>query len=576
MRTFRGKLIFLMIVSALTPLMIYGALSLYNSQRTLRRTIQDSYGEIARRTAGEIRLYLSHAQSLLATLVVDLANTNLNPEQIQRILENYVIRFPEFDQILLFGKDGALSFSTRSQEESPDMPPQELVKQALGGQETFSEAYLSEDLTPVIWFLLPMKSESGVSGALAAQIDLMRMWEWVAATRLGKEGYVSVVDQSGKLVASGDPYYKRAILSSEQPVYFDSFRKEELSDLPSVRETSRGKRLVSFRRISEAPPWYIVISQPVREAFASLRAMTWVLVALILGSLALMLAAAFVASRRLLLRPVQQLMLATEALGRGDLDYRLPPLGEDELGRLGASFNKMSEDLGALQEVARRQERMAMFGRIASGLAHDLKHPVKNIENAAKVMETMYEDANYRETFTRIVKREFSRINQFLEDLRNLTHEMPYHPILFDLGKVLAEVVESFQLEAKNKGAKIILSLQEGTGTVVGDMFLLRRVFENLVSNALQALGKPEGLVEIGLQEEGDLVVATVRDNGPGIPAEKLPGLFEEFVTTKRKGLGLGLAITKKILALHQGSISVESEVGTGTTFFLRWPLKAG
>lgn len=113
---------------------------------------------------------------------------------------------------------------------------------------------------------------------------------------------------------------------------------------------------------------------------------------------------------------------------------------------------------------------------------------------------------------------------------------------------------------------------------VVGDMFLLRRVFENLTSNALQALNKPEGCVELGVFLDAERVFAEVRDNGTGIPAEKLPGLFEEFVTTKRKGLGLGLglAIAKKILVLHRGMIKAESQLDEGTTFQLSWPIQAG
>jgi signal transduction histidine kinase len=278
----------------------------------------------------------------------------------------------------------------------------------------------------------------------------------------------------------------------------------------------------------------------------------------------------------LLLRPVGQLVLATQALGRGDLSYRLPSLGGDEFGRLGESFNRMSEDLLILQETTRRQERLALFGRIASGLAHDLKHPVKNIENAAKVMETMYEDENYRQTFRRIVQREFNRINQFLDDLRNLTHEMPYHPISFDLVKMLRESLESFQIEAANRSIDLKLSSANDSCMVVGDVSLLRRLFENLIANAIQAFTESGGLVEVRLKTEGDKVEAEVVDTGPGIPAEKIEGLFEEFITTKRKGLGLGLAISKKIMGLHRGDIGVESQQGLGTTFRMVWPAKAG
>src|SRR6185369_7558552 len=107
----------------------------------------------------------------------------------------------------LYDQGGRLVFSTRLQKEDADLPGQELLKGALADRETFSASYLSEDLTPVIWFLLPMKANERMSGVLAAQIDLMRMWEWVSSTKLGKSGYVSVVDQNGIVVASGDPYY---------------------------------------------------------------------------------------------------------------------------------------------------------------------------------------------------------------------------------------------------------------------------------------------------------------------------------------------------------------------------------
>ncbi|HEX5032854.1 MAG TPA: HAMP domain-containing protein, partial [bacterium] len=381
MRTLRGKLILLLVVSALLPLAIYGALSLYNSQKILKTTIQDSYAEITKRTAGEISLYLEHAQALLETLVADLANTDLSAGQTRRIVENYVIRFSEFERILLFDPAMQVTLSTDSKTSKEDQPPMALLQEAAAGRPNFSKAYLSADLTPVIWYLLPMRAGTEVQGVLAAQIDLIRMWEWVGGTQLGKGGYVTVVDRSGQVVASGDPYYKQAILSSDSDVSFEGF-SEKLSRSPTIRQTGRGNLLLALQPISEAPPWYVVFSQPVQEAFAPLRTMTWELLLLIAGSVILMLLAGFWISRRLLLKPVGQLALATQALGKGDLSYRLPSLGGDEFGRLGESFNRMSEDLLILQETARRQERLAMFGRIASGLAHDLKHPVKNIENA--------------------------------------------------------------------------------------------------------------------------------------------------------------------------------------------------
>src|SRR5262249_23425834 len=147
-------------------------------QRILRFSIQQNFGEITQRTAREIGLYLDHSQSLLETLVVDLANTNLSKDQTQRILENYAIRFPEFEKVLVLSNEGRVLFSTNLQKQDSDLPAPDLLRQTKAGKPVFSESYLSEDLTPVIWFLLPMKSGDTTSGVLAAQIDLMQMWEW--------------------------------------------------------------------------------------------------------------------------------------------------------------------------------------------------------------------------------------------------------------------------------------------------------------------------------------------------------------------------------------------------------------
>ncbi len=329
---------------------------------------------------------------------------------------------------------------------------------------------------------------------------------------------------------------------------------------------------MAVKSIAQDPNWYLILAQPTKEAFAPLQQLLWILLGLILGTLTMMVLLGIWGSRRTLLRPVASLREATRALGRGDLAYRVSNLGNDEFGELGQSFNLMAERLIEFQEQIRRQERLAMFGRIASGLAHDLKHPVKNIESAAKLMEQMYEDEAYRETFTRIVQREFSRINHFLEDLRNLTHEMPFLPQMFNLSALIMEVRESFSSVAQDQGVSLELALPAEQVKVWGDPNLLRRVVENLLSNAFQAMGNKRG--RIGIQfslAPAQGVILKVWDEGPGIPPERLQGLFEEFATTKRKGLGLGLAITKKILDLHKGSIKVESEVGKGTCFILSW-----
>jgi signal transduction histidine kinase len=113
----------------------------------------------------------------------------------------------------------------------------------------------------------------------------------------------------------------------------------------------------------------------------------------------------------------------------------------------------------------------------------------------------------------------------------------------------------------------------DGPLLIEGDRFALGRVYRNLVTNAIQAT-QPGGRVTVTTSRVGDRVEISIADTGAGIPADRLAKIFEDFVTTKRRGLGLGLAISKRIVEQLDGTITVESEVGRGTTFTMRFPAR--
>ena len=120
------------------------------------------------------------------------------------------------------------------------------------------------------------------------------------------------------------------------------------------------------------------------------------------------------------LGPIFALIRGTRELAAGHLDRRVVVTSTDELGQLGAAFNNMAERLVELQEDVRRKERHAMFGRIASGLVHDLSNPVMNIGNSCKLLFRMFDDPEYRQTFRRIAEHEVGQMVRILDDLRDL------------------------------------------------------------------------------------------------------------------------------------------------------------
>ena len=212
-----------------------------------------------------------------------------------------------------------------------------------------------------------------------------------------------------------------------------------------------------------------------------------------------------------------------------------------------------------------------MFGRVAAGLVHDLLHPIQNVGNNTRLLLRGDVDADSRLECGRIVERELATIKRFLDDLHNIVKPKPIERFAMDVNSSVAEIVESMRGEGERTGVAVEAHYGPGSLIIEGDRFALGRVYRNLMTNAIQAT-EAGGQVTIATGRVGAQVEISVTDTGSGIPADRLPAIFEDFVTTKRRGLGLGLAITKRIVEQLDGMIVVESEVGRGTTFTMRFP----
>ncbi|MBA2356738.1 MAG: HAMP domain-containing histidine kinase, partial [Acidobacteria bacterium] len=164
---------------------------------------------------------------------------------------------------------------------------------------------------------------------------------------------------------------------------------------------------------------------------------------------------------------------------------------------------------------------------------------------------------------------EFGTIQRTFEDLRNLARPIPLERFPVDAGKLVLDVVERMQVQGSVAGVAVQAGTVPGeTLSIEGDLFALGRVLRNLVLNALQATA-PGGRVWIDIDGDISTVRVHVCDTGCGIPDDRIQAIFEDFVTTKRRGLGLGLAISRKIVEQLGGAITVASQVGEGSRFTL-------
>jgi len=559
--------------AAVAPLIAFGAVSIISLQRGTRESVVNGNQNVALRAADEIRRYVVSNAELLKGLAADLQDTGLDLRQQDQILKNYVLQFREFREITLFDEQGAMVATSRAGKPRVAIPKD--ARLTINGV-SMSPIRVDEDLLPTSVFAIRLTHLNQPAGWLAGEFSLEEMWRMVDQIRIGDHGYAMVVASGGELVAHGDPDKKGLVaqtrnMSGHQ--LFAAARARSDATFVSQEYTDEDGRsqLGVAARIAQLG-WTVIVEQPTREAYANAAVLQRQLGIAISAALLGMITIGYLFGRSFI-NPILTLQRGTHDIAAGQLDTRVAINRDDELGDLGKAFNTMADRLVTLQEEVKRQERQAMFGRVAAGLVHDLSHPIQNIGNSTRLLLRDDLDMESREQFRRTIERELETLKRFMDDLRHVVKPKPIERFAMDVNGSVAEIAESMRGEGDRNHVAVETQYGQGPLVIEGDRFALGRVYRNLITNAIQAT-EPGGRVTIATGRAGDQIEIRVTDTGSGIPAERLSAIFDDFVTTKRRGLGLGLAISKRIVEQLNGTIEVQSEVGRGTAFTLRFPAR--
>lgn len=264
--------------------------------------------------------------------------------------------------------------------------------------------------------------------------------------------------------------------------------------------------------------------------------------------------------------PLDRLILAAEAIARGERQAVLPPPVGREVRRLTMAFESMRRAL---------EDRHAIE-RFVADLSHELKNPVAAIRAACEVLALgAADDPEARARFLGRIDEASRRLEILLHDLLGLARleaqGLPLDARAVDLGETVRAAVDA--AEARRVARNVVVDEEVARVTVRGDERWLRRAVDNLITNALRYA--PEGsVVDVHLVEEGHQAVLRVRDRGPGVAAALRPRLFERFVTDRSDadGTGLGLAIVRSVAEHHGGSVRL-LDVSPGAAFELRLPV---
>jgi signal transduction histidine kinase len=561
-----------MAAAAVVPLLAYGAISIVSVRGGAQQAVILGNLNVARRTAEQIELYVTSSVKILKAVAADLQHTGLEQWQQDRILKNFVLQFPEFTELTLLSDDGQTIATSRLGRATVGVPGSEgaVIEGVL-----MSRFAVDDDLLPSAVAAVRL-SDDKTSGWLVGRLSLEEMWRMVDRIRVGQEGRALVITGEGQLLAHGDEESKSRVArrDSMQSHPLVAAIQQQTGTIRTADAEYTDEQRGPVSGVAAYAPrlgWTVVVEQPADEAFAIPIGLQSQLQIAIIAALIAMLTVGYFWGRSFI-NPILRLTRSTGALAAGNLDERVVVSSSDELGQLGNAFNEMAGRLGELQEEVRKKERQAMFGRISIGLVHDLSHPIQNIGNSCKLIVKMWDDIEYRESFKRTVERELAQVKRVLDDLRNVARPMPLERFPIDVNKALNELVESMQTTADTAGLTLETEMVFGPLYIEGDLFALNRVYRNLIMNALQAT-PPRGRVVIRTMRQDEHAIVEIADTGCGIPTERLETIFDDFVTTKRRGLGLGLAISKKIVEQLGGTITASSAIGLGSTFSLRFPL---
>ena len=280
-------------------------------------------------------------------------------------------------------------------------------------------------------------------------------------------------------------------------------------------------------------------------------------------------------------RPIANLSDASRRVAEGDLKVRIKGANRnDEIGNLTNQFNEMIAELEKTRQLEAKlqeTEKSAVVGRLASAIAHEIRNPLNYINLTLDHLRKKFapEDEVKLATFEKLttqLKTEVGRINRQISDFLSYSRPLKLNLQPLDVREVIKDSRRIIEPQAEELNIKINLVERENVPQIMGDAEVLRSVFNNLLTNAMQAMETTGGNINMTITPDENFVKIEVADRGVGISEENLSKIFEPYFSTKETGTGLGLAIVNKIIEDHDGTIKVESKVGDGTKFTVVLP----
>ncbi|TWJ19589.1 sensor histidine kinase [Geobacter argillaceus] len=279
--------------------------------------------------------------------------------------------------------------------------------------------------------------------------------------------------------------------------------------------------------------------------------------------------------------PINRLVDGVKKVAAGDLTVTFPVQGTDEIGELARSCNEMVEQLRERQTLEQRlneAEHLSKVGQLASGIAHEIRNPLNYISLAIDHLKEEFrtdcpERSRELAAIADNIKEEVRKANYMVLNFMNYGRPLKLRRMVVPYREIVTKALVLLEGKLAEQEIRVVLQIPDDLPPLWVDPELMRNCITNFITNAGQAM--PEGgTIALGATYAPDerLIRLTFSDQGVGIPPEDLDKIFQPYFTSKEAGIGLGLAITERIIREHGGEIGIVSSVGAGTTFTVALP----
>jgi signal transduction histidine kinase len=563
---------------------------------------------------GGSNLFISRRTNITSEIKRMIANTELLDPIMKEVYEND----PNTIYVFFAGIDNLVRgypwFDAMSAIEGGTLDPDLNIKEeplfylaSPGGEgnreEVWSEVYL--DAAGRGWMVTcvsPVFHEDTSLGIVGIDVSLDRIRENVLDLELSGEGYAFLLSSSGNVLASppeaaeglgwevGTTPDRFNLLASSNS-YVATVARGMIQETVGIRQAviAGSEVLISYAPV-ETAHWSLglvvsveditrralMTASQIQEQTGKLIRHMMIISTLLLIAVAV---ATFFAYRKIT-GPLNELVNGAMKIGAGDLGYRVRVESGDEIGKLSRTFNTMADslqrrdvELAEVQTKLLKSERLSSMGKVAAAVAHEIRNTLGTIKNSIYFVRQKTENPGKRiQRHLSIMEEEIETADNIVSELLDFTKGAILHLKEVSINDLLLEVLEVFK-EKEERNVIIKKGFGDSLPLIMADPAQIRHVFYNVIQNSYQAMDDG-GKLWINTESSCENVKVTVKDSGHGIKEDEKGKLFEPFFTTKARGIGLGLAISRKIVESHEGKILIESEPGVGTTVTVELPVQ--